>query len=773
MKNANLIFILFFTISLTIIFNHQAKGQAPQAFNYQTIIRNGSGEVLANQAVSLRISIIQDSETGTSVYTETWAKTSNAFGLVTLNIGEGSSTEDFSTIDWGSNVYYLKVEIDPAGGNDYADAGASRLLSVPYALYAGSTAGTNTWSQNGSSVYYNAGNVGIGTDTPNKKLVIKATSDTDTLMEILDKNGNPLMVITPQLTKFNIIKDAANTSITSGGFAVGRYALAKDGKASEDNNLFLVTPDSTRIYTIGQETAGASGTSGGFAVGRYALAKDGKGEAKYNFYTDGDSTKIIIPNDPAGTRIGGFAVQEDNINKGIKENKFDVSTRTTSELINGKNRVLWYPEKNAFMAGRLLVEHADSVGENSLAIGYECQAKGDYSTAIGYNAVAKNASSFAFGQDAQALNVESYAFGRESQAIGLRSFAFGSGCPGGISNAFAWDETVAPKAIGDYSFAFGLGSEATGFGSFTLGYNNIASAHFSTALGFKTSANGEASTALGYETTANGYACTALGIRTNASGSGSTAMGVETSASGAESTAIGIETSASGEGSLALGISASASGAESMTIGKETKASGNNSMAIGIKTTASGNRSTAMGTLINTRGVSSFGIGLYDWNATHIDTIIQSNTMAIMGGNVGIGTVSPDKKLEVNGDIRVVGNIIYGQGKDKYSKPDFVFDDNYQKKYGILETEQFIIKNKHLPWLTASKEEKDGINLTRMHFETLEAVENQQMQIISLKKQVNMQAAENRILKNKVNTQTGEIQSLKQEIEALKKLIRQ
>ncbi len=139
---------------------------------------------------------------------------------------------------------------------------------------------------------------------------------------------------------------------TSGGFAVGRYALAK----GDTTYNFFTNDKRTRVYTVGPETTGAAGTSGGFAVGRYALAK---GDTTYNFFTNQDSTKVVIP--VSNERVGGFTVQGNVLGKGIKENKFDVSTGTTAEAINGKNRVLWYPEKNAFLAGRLYVPHADSV----------------------------------------------------------------------------------------------------------------------------------------------------------------------------------------------------------------------------------------------------------------------------------------------------------------------------------------------------------------------------------------------------------------------------
>ena len=142
-------------------------------------------------------------------------------------------------------------------------------------------------------------NVGIGTSSPKNRLVIQANNDSDTLLEIRDKNGVPLMVVTPVLTRFNFVKPKKGVS---GGFAVGRYATAKDGKTLEDTtSLFLVTADSTRVYTTGSAV-----TSGGFAVGRYATAKGLPYVEKY-FYTDIDSTRVYTGGGSAVTS-GGFAV---------------------------------------------------------------------------------------------------------------------------------------------------------------------------------------------------------------------------------------------------------------------------------------------------------------------------------------------------------------------------------------------------------------------------------------------------------------------------------
>ena len=92
---------------------------------------------MKNQEVGLRISILFNSANGASVYSEEHTALSNDNGLITLTIGEGTTRDVFSSIDWGNGEYYLKVEVDPEGGINYVMNQTSQLLSVPYALYAG------------------------------------------------------------------------------------------------------------------------------------------------------------------------------------------------------------------------------------------------------------------------------------------------------------------------------------------------------------------------------------------------------------------------------------------------------------------------------------------------------------------------------------------------------------------------------------------------------------------------------------------------------------
>ena len=127
------IFILFVIIAFTFV----SMGQPPQKLSYQAVIRDASGKLIQNSNVGIRISILQGSASGTVVYTETHALPTNINGLVSLEIGGGVTTGNFSAIDWTNGPYFLKTETDPEGGLNYSITGVSQLLSVPYAIYAG------------------------------------------------------------------------------------------------------------------------------------------------------------------------------------------------------------------------------------------------------------------------------------------------------------------------------------------------------------------------------------------------------------------------------------------------------------------------------------------------------------------------------------------------------------------------------------------------------------------------------------------------------------
>jgi hypothetical protein len=124
----------FFTL-LIILAVHFAYAQAPQSIPYQAVVRNTDGTVMSNTALTMTFKIHDVSATGTVVYEESHTTSSNAQGLVALNVGGGLPiTGTFNSINWGNGAKFLHVLMN--AGNGLVDLGTQQMLSVPYALYA-------------------------------------------------------------------------------------------------------------------------------------------------------------------------------------------------------------------------------------------------------------------------------------------------------------------------------------------------------------------------------------------------------------------------------------------------------------------------------------------------------------------------------------------------------------------------------------------------------------------------------------------------------------
>ena len=126
-----------YSILAGLLLTASVFAQAPQKMSYQAVIRNSSNALITSTPVGMKISILQGSPTGTAVYVETQTPSTNANGLVSLEIGTGTIvTGTFATINWAAGPYFIKTETDPTGGTAYTIAGTNELMSVPYALFS-------------------------------------------------------------------------------------------------------------------------------------------------------------------------------------------------------------------------------------------------------------------------------------------------------------------------------------------------------------------------------------------------------------------------------------------------------------------------------------------------------------------------------------------------------------------------------------------------------------------------------------------------------------
>jgi uncharacterized protein (TIGR02145 family) len=122
-------------VSLSVV-ARQNTANVPARFNFQSVIRDTTGALVANRSLGVRITLNRGPQMGT-LYSETHQLTSNSNGLITTSIGGGTPVvSSMDSIDWSLGDVYIKTEVDVNGGSNYEMLSSNQLLSVPYALYA-------------------------------------------------------------------------------------------------------------------------------------------------------------------------------------------------------------------------------------------------------------------------------------------------------------------------------------------------------------------------------------------------------------------------------------------------------------------------------------------------------------------------------------------------------------------------------------------------------------------------------------------------------------
>jgi hypothetical protein len=231
--------------------NNQKMGpvpSAPEQISYQAVVRDAANAIVANQDVGMRISVLQATEVGTAVYVETQTPTTNANGLLSIYIGAGTGSDDFSAIDWSALPHYITIEIDPTGNNgNYTITGTTQLVSVPYALYAkASAAGTLTgYALNATVVGSSLTSVGILTD-----LTVAGTSETG-LVKITGGTPGVGKVLTSDADGLAGWQDLAAVEVTlAGAETLSNKTLTSPEIATISNTGTLTLPTTTGTIAL-------------------------------------------------------------------------------------------------------------------------------------------------------------------------------------------------------------------------------------------------------------------------------------------------------------------------------------------------------------------------------------------------------------------------------------------------------------------------------------------------------------------------------------------
>jgi hypothetical protein len=125
----------FLILLLSISVSYFTYAQTPQLVCYQAVAANDQGAELIKSNIKVMMKILENSSSGAAIFTEEHQVTTDEFGLFSIELGSKNPT-DFAKIKWNANKYYLQANID--AGSGFKLIGTTQIISVPYALNAGS-----------------------------------------------------------------------------------------------------------------------------------------------------------------------------------------------------------------------------------------------------------------------------------------------------------------------------------------------------------------------------------------------------------------------------------------------------------------------------------------------------------------------------------------------------------------------------------------------------------------------------------------------------------
>ena len=126
MKKITLVLLLLFTITTMAQSNR---------INYKALIKDASNAVVANTQVTVQFIIYEGAGETNNVYQETHTPTTDANGIIIINIGDGAVNSGiYANINWSNDDYFLNTQIN--SGSGLTDMGTTGFNAVPYALSA-------------------------------------------------------------------------------------------------------------------------------------------------------------------------------------------------------------------------------------------------------------------------------------------------------------------------------------------------------------------------------------------------------------------------------------------------------------------------------------------------------------------------------------------------------------------------------------------------------------------------------------------------------------
>jgi hypothetical protein len=522
-----------------------AHAQTPQAIPYQAVARDNAGNIIAGQNISLRFSIHDISAVGTVVYKETQSTTTNSLGLFSVNVGQGTPvTGTFAGIIWGTNAKFIQVEMDATGGITYVNMGTQQMLSVPYALLSGSSAGDwnlsgNAGTVDGTNFIGTTDNVPLNFRVNNQKAGRIDSTRSNTFFgfksgnSILAGNNNTAVGQVALSSNGNGNNNTADgqsalASNIGGNFntASGSYALSTNisGSNNTANGFSALTANTGSFNTadgsnaLGSNTVGNQNTAIGYGAffnnkgGSFAVAIGYQSQ----FYAYDNASGFNSWNTSVGwSSLRGSPTPANNtgiFNTSIGAQSLSNNTSGSYNTASGFAAMVLNTTGNFNTAAGYNSLLSNTSGSNNTAIGFECldsNTTGIRNSAIGYHALHKN--NIGDGNIAMGYNaVQSNTSGTNNIGVGIAANQFNVG--GSYNTAIGYSAGVASASLNNTT-AIGENAVVSASNTMVLGSSFVVGWGFGVAPGAAAFRVGTAAT------NGNGATLTLAGAWTNGSDS--------------------------------------------------------------------------------------------------------------------------------------------------------------------------------------------------------------------------------------------------------------
>lgn len=375
------------TILFNLAFLFSAITFAQGGINYKAVIKDASGSIVSNQAITIRFEVVSTSY----VYVEEHNPTTDANGIIVVNIGEGTSlTGSFNTVDWSTDDYFLNVQVDT--GNGLINLGTTPFKNVPYAIYAekaGNVSGLETIDEGNGQGW---------------RLIGQGSDD----HQPIGLNAIDLSLEGP-------------TGFFTGASGEGAIAIGVRNHAVGDYSM-AVNHD-TRADAMYSTAVGRFNNSFGNPTAWVAtdpIFEIGNG-------TDIDFTSNALTVLKNGTILApSFDIAEITTDKALitKEYFEFVETKGLEQITEGGNTGFRLVDKNPIQYGNI----GNNAVDLSTSIGSDTNhgATGDRSLAVGASTIASGGNSIAMGFEAEASGGNAFAMGYRTKAEANSCLAIGS-----------------------------------------------------------------------------------------------------------------------------------------------------------------------------------------------------------------------------------------------------------------------------------------------------------------------------------------------------------